>query len=87
MEKALEGRSSKSLRAERARMWWVVGGGAVTRARMLRVGEMVMMTPWRVSDPAMVVWRRTLFDVYAQYGTLVPALLAPSKIDSWRRLC
>lgn len=45
MEKALEGRSSKSLRAERARMWWVVGGGAVTRARMLRVGEMVMMTP------------------------------------------
>ncbi len=56
----LAGRSSKSLRAEIARMWWVVGGGAVTIARMLREGEMFRMTPWMVSEPAMVVCRRTL---------------------------
>ncbi len=57
---ALEGRSSKSLRAERARIWWVVGGGAVAIARMLREGVMLRMTPWRVSAPAIVVCRRTL---------------------------
>ncbi len=58
---ALAGRNSKSLRAERARMWWVVGGGAVAIARTLREGDMVRMTPWIVSEPAIVVYSRTLY--------------------------